>query len=96
MKKYYCDMLSLMTNYVEHKIAEGNTCDVISILQTVRDASIHEFTDEEKAQMHHDTVMALNCGSDEAMECAFEIRLKALCSDDEEFIKKIEYLHEVL
>ena len=56
----------------------------------------HEFTDDEKSQMYHDTIMALNCGSDEAMECAFEIRLKALCSGDEEFIEKIEYLHEVL
>jgi hypothetical protein len=57
---------------------------------------MHEYTDEEKSQMYHDTVMTLNCGSDEAMECAFQIRLKALCSGDEELIEKIEYLHEVL
>lgn len=96
MKKNFIDLLALVTNYVEHKIAEDNTCDVINILQTVRDASMHEFTDEEKSQMYYDTVMAFNCGSDEAMECAFKTRLKALVSGDNELIGNIEYLWEVI
>ena len=53
-------------------------------------------SDEEKSNMVNITISALNCGSDEALEDAYCIKIRALVSGDEELIKKIEYLHEVL
>lgn len=42
------------------------------------------------------TIMALNGGSDEAMQCAMEIKEKAEASGDEELIKHINYLWDVI
>ena len=53
-------------------------------------------SNEEKSNMVNTTISALNCGSDEAMEDAYCIKMRAIVSDDEELIEKIEYLHEVL
>jgi len=53
-------------------------------------------TDKDKASMVNTTISALNCGDGEADRNAFETRLKALCSGDDELIEKIEYLHEVI
>ena len=87
-------LLRLISNYVNH-------CDDVqeakSFLRTVADyPSRPKLTNEEKAKMYWHTVHALNAGCEEAERGAFEIRLKALCSGDEELIEKIEYLHEVL
>ena len=53
-------------------------------------------TEEEKKEMIDITIMALNCGSDEAMQAASEIRNKALESRDSELIEQINYLWEVI
>ena len=53
-------------------------------------------SNEEKSNMVNTTISALNCGSDGAMEDAYCIKMRAIVSDDEELIEKIEYLHEVL
>lgn len=53
-------------------------------------------TEEEKKEMIDITIMALNCGSDEAMQEASEIRNKALESRDSELIEQINYLWEVI
>ena len=87
-------LLRLISNYVNH-------CDDIqeakSFLRKVAEyPSRPKLTDEEKDKMYWHTVHALNAGNEEADRVAFEIRLKALCSGDEEFIEKIEYLHEVI
>lgn len=53
-------------------------------------------TDEEKSKMVNITISALNGGSDEAMESAYGIKLRAIVTGDKELIKKIEYLWEVI
>jgi hypothetical protein len=53
-------------------------------------------SNEEKSNMVNTTISALNCGSDEAMDDAYCIKVRAIVSGDEELIEKIEYLHEVL
>ena len=86
-------LLRLISNYVNHC---ENVEDAKSFLRTVAEYPSHELSYGEKKFMYEQCVAALNCGSDEAERDAFEIRLKALCSGDKEFIEKIEYLHEVL
>ena len=86
-------LLRLISNYVNYC---ENVEEAKSFLHTVAEYPSHELSYGEKKVMYEQCVAALNCGSDEAERDAFEIRLKALCSDDEELIRKIEYLHEVL
>lgn len=86
-------LLRLISNYVNH-------CDDVqvakSFLREVAEYPSHELSYGEKKVMVQQCIAALNCGSEEAQRDAFEIRLKALCSGDEELIEKIEYLHEVI
>ena len=86
-------LLRLISNYVNH-------CDDVqeakSFLRMVAEYPSHELSYGAKKVMYEQTVAALNCGSEEAERDAFEIRLKALCSGDDELIEKIEHLHEVL
>ena len=87
-------LLRLISNYVNHC---ENVEEAKSFLREVAEyPSRSKLTDEERNKMYWDTVHALNAGNEEADRDAFEIRLKALCSGDEELIEKIEYLHEVL
>jgi len=86
-------LLRLISNYVNYC---ENVEDAKTFLCTVAEYPSHALSYGEKKVMYEQCVAALNCGSDEAERDAFEIRLKALCSGDEELIKKIEYLHEVL
>ena len=93
-------LLSLLSNYVikaskEYPL-EDVTDDIARYLDLAARASTTPLSYGEKKVMYEQCVAALNCGSDEAERDAFEIRLKALCSGDEELIEKIEYLHEVL
>lgn len=53
-------------------------------------------SDEDKRKMVNITIHALNCGSDEAMESAYAIKMRALVSGDNELIEKINYLWEVI
>ena len=86
-------LLRLISNYVNH-------CDDVqeakSFLRMIADYPSHELSYGTKKVMYGQCVAALNAGCEEAERDAFEIRLKALCSGDEELIEKIEYLHEVL
>ena len=86
-------LLRLISNYVNHC---ENVEDAKSFLREVAEYPSHELSYGAKKVMCEQCVAALNCGNEEAERDAFEIRLKALCSGDEEFIEKIEYLHEVL
>ena len=86
-------LLRLISNYVNHC---EDVHEAKSFLRTVADYPSHELSYGEKKVMYEQCVAALNCGNEEAERDAFEIRLKALCSGDEELIEKIEYLHEVL
>ena len=86
-------LLRLISNYVNHC---ENVQDAKSFLRGVAEYPNLKLSDEDKSYMYDITVAALNDGSEEAERDAFEIRLKALCSGDEEMIEKIEYLHEVL
>ena len=86
-------LLRLISNYVNHC---ENLQEAKSFLRTVADYPSREFTDEKKSELCWQTVHALNDGSEEAQESAFYTRLKALCSGDDEWIEKIEYLHEVI
>lgn len=86
-------LLRLVSNYVNHC---ENAEEARSFLHTIAEYPSHQLSYGEKKVMYEQCVAALNCGSDEAERDAFEIRLKALCSGDEELIEKIEYLHEVL
>ena len=97
-QKYLQTLLSLVSNYVEHQNTEYNTSTdayyySVLFLEKVKEYSELTLTDEEKEEMYWQSVHALNAGNEEA---AFYIRLKALCSGDEELIEKIEYLHEVI
>ena len=86
-------LLRLVSNYVNYC---ENVEDAKSFLRVVAEYPSHQLSYGEKKIMYEQCVAALNCGSDEAERDAFEIRLKALCSGNEELIEKIEYLHEVL
>ena len=86
-------LLRLLSNYVNHC---ENLQEAKSFLHEVVEYPSHELSYGEKKVMKEQCVAALNCGCEEAERDAFEIRLKALCSGDEELIEKIEYLHEVL
>jgi hypothetical protein len=86
-------LLRLISNYVNHC---ENLQEAKSFLREVTEYPSHELSYGEKKVMVQQCIAALNCGSEEAQRDAFEIRLKALCSGDEELIEKIEYLHEVL
>ena len=86
-------LLRLISNYVNHC---ENLQEAKSFLREVADYPSHELSYGEKKVMYEQCVAALNAGCEEAERDAFEIRLKALCSGDEELIEKIEYLHEVL
>ena len=86
-------LLRLISNYVNHceNVEEAKT-----FLRVLPDYTVKTYTDEQKEEMYWQSVHALNAGNEEAERSAFEIRLKSLCSGDEELIEKIEYLHEVL
>ena len=87
-------LLRLISNYVNHC---ENLQEAKSFLREVAEyPSRPKLTNEERVEMYWNTVHALNAGNEEADRYAFEIRLKALCSGNEELIKKIEYLHEVI
>ena len=87
-------LLRLISNYVEK--SEMTVFEIHDFLRTVANYPNLKLSDKDKSNMYGTTVAALNCGSEEAQIDAFEIRLKALCSGDEELINKIEYLHKVL
>ena len=53
-------------------------------------------SDEEKSNMVNTTISALNCGSDEAMDDAYCIKIRAIVSGDDNLIENIEYLWEVI
>ena len=86
-------LLRLISNYVNHC---ENVDDAKSFLRMVAEYPSHELSYGAKKVMYGQCVAALNCGSEEAERDAFEIRLKALCSGDDELIEKIEHLHEVI
>jgi hypothetical protein len=86
-------LLRLISNYVNHC---ENLQEAKSFLREVTEYPSHELSYGEKKVMVQQCIAALNCGSEEAQRDAFEIRLKALCSGDEELIEKIEYIHEVI
>lgn len=86
-------LLRLISNYVNHC---EDVQEAKSFLRTVVEYPELKLTEDDKQKMYWNTVHALNAGNEEAERDAFEIRLKALCSGDEELIEKIEYLHEVL
>ena len=92
-------LLSLLSNYVieASKIdsLENVTDDIARYLNLAANATT-PLTLDEKGEMYYSTVHALNCGSPEANEEAFCIRLRALASGDDELIDKIEYLHQVI
>ena len=83
-------LLRLLSNYVNHC---KDVKDAKAFLRTVADYPSQTLTDEKKSEMYWQTVHTLNAGNEEA---AFFIRLKALCSGDDELVDKVEYLHEVL
>ena len=87
-------LLRLISNYVEK--SEMTVFEIMDFLRTVDNYPNLKLSDEDKSNMYDTTVAALNCGSEEAERDAFEIRLKALCSGDDNFIENIEYLHEVI
>lgn len=93
-------LLSLLSNYVieASKIdsLENVTDDIARYLNLAANAATTPLTLDEKGEMYYSTVHALNCGSPEANEEAFCIRLRALASGDDELIDKIEYLHQVI
>ena len=87
-------LLKLISNYVNHceSLQEAK-----SFLREVAEyPSRPNLTDEERNKMYWNTVHALNAGNEEAERRAFEIRLRALCSGDEELIEEIKYLWEVI
>jgi len=86
-------LLRLISNYVNYC---EDVKDAKAFLREVAEYPSHELSYGEKKVMVEQCIAALNCDSEEAQKDAFEIRLKALCSGDEELIEKIEYLHEVL
>ena len=53
-------------------------------------------SDEEKSNMVNTTISALNCGSDEAMDDAYCIKIRAIVSGDDNLIENIEYLWKVI
>lgn len=53
-------------------------------------------TKEEKRNAVSNTIMALNAGTDEAMNYAYQIKQDVLKSRDKELIKQIEYLWDVI
>lgn len=93
MKENLGLLLRLISNYVNHC---ENVEDAKSFLRTVANYPNLKLSDEDKSNMYDTTVAALNDDSEEAQRDAFEIRLKALCSGDDNLIENIEYLHEVI
>ena len=93
-------LLSLVSNWMNHVAKEEKAAVAIDEMTIMMDNLAHlsrqPLTYEQKSKMYYDTVSALNGGSEDAAKAAFMIRLRALCSGDEELIEKIEYLHEVL
>lgn len=93
-------LLSLLSNYVKQTIAHAEVWqeleEVEVMMNDVVRLSNESLTDEQKSEMYWQTVHALNAGTEEAEKGAFLIRLRALISGDDEFIDKIEYLHEVI
>lgn len=86
-------LLRLISNYVNHC---EDVQEAKAFLREVANYPNLKLSDEDKSNMYETTVAALNCGCEKAERDAFEIRLKALCSGNENFIENIEYLHEVL
>ena len=93
-------LLSLVSNWMDHvaKDEEATVAveEMVIMMDNLSRLPREHLTDEQKSEMYWQTVHALNAGCEEAERDAFEIRLKALCSGDDELIEKIEYLHEVL
>ena len=53
-------------------------------------------TKEEKCNAVNNTIMALNAGTDEAINHAYQIKQDVIKNGDKELIKQIEYLWEVI
>lgn len=53
-------------------------------------------SDEEKSNMVNTTISALNDGSEDAMDCAYCIRMRAIVSGDDNLIKTIEHIWMVV
>jgi len=92
-------LLAMLAGYTEHmtKVEPKDALDRVRHLLLL--ASNHAFkspSDTEKAGMVDNTVMCLNAASEEAMEEAFMIKVRAVVSGDEELIEKIEYLWDVI
>jgi hypothetical protein len=89
----------MLTNYAEHMtdVDPKDALDKVRYLLLM--ANNHAFkpiSKMEGAKMMADTIMCLNDASEEAMEEAFMIKVQAVASGDEELIKKIEYLWDVI
>ena len=92
-------LLSMLTNYAEHMVEVDPKDALDRVRHLLLLANNHAFkplSDTEKANMVDNTVMCLNDASEEAMEEAFMIKVQTVVSDDEELIKKIEYLWDVI
>ena len=48
------------------------------------------------SEMINTTIMALNDGSEEAWEVAYNVKQQAIATGDKELIAKIQYLWEVI
>ena len=86
-------LLRLIGNYVNHC---GDIHEAKRFLAVVTKYPELKLTEEDRQEMYWNTVHALNASNEEADRHAFEIRLKALCSGDDEMIEKIEFLHAVI
>lgn len=93
-------ILSALTNYAEHLAEEESPLKALDkvrlALLVANNHAFEPLTDETKSTLVHNAIMCLNDGSEAAMEEAFLLKLTALASGDEELIKKIEYLWEVI
>ena len=93
-------LLLLVSNWMNHVAKDEEATVAVEEMAIMMDnlsrLSREPLTDKEKSWMYHETVAALNEGSEEANKKAFLVRLRGLISGDEELIEKIEYLHEVL
>jgi hypothetical protein len=92
-------LLSMLTNYAEH-MTEVDPKDALDrvrhLLLMANNHAFKPISNMEEAEMVANTVMCLNDASEEAMEEAFMIKVQAVASGDEELIKKIEYLWDVI
>lgn len=82
-------LLQLLSNYAEKSSHE----DTVALLNKVYNLSKKPLTEERKKHIYTWSIAALN---GEAYKEAFELRLEALCSEDDELIDAVEYMHMVL